>query len=430
MRWVRLHALLERRHVRALFKAGVIVIATVLITWYRRPDQFDHPYVWVEDCAINIKALFEQGRWFVFTPYQSYIGYYAFPSRLLFAAAATLSFRWLPELGAALAVAFQAFTLLAIAFSPTQLRYRTLCALAILLLPIASEVFGVSLYAGWWGSLLALLPLFWRDGPPQRRMVRLVLLLVGGFSSPLIIGLVPLYALRFFWKRERESLIDLLVAAGIAAAQVISLSAETKAFMPALQIAWVEVPLAIQSFFGFFLYWRTDQGNAVVLIAGLALVVFIAVSILSTRRRWGLPIVLLVACLGVEVAMTYIRQGSLASIHPILWGPRYFFFSFATLTWLLLQLAAIGPGWIRNASALFLIVMVLNFLRIPSSHHDAVDWRAHVSRCLVTEGYALPFHYDGRIASMGITNTSVAECRYLVGHSLFDNSLPPANPHP
>src|SRR4029453_5358782 len=76
--------------------------------------------------------------------------------------------------------------------------------------------------AFWWGTLLVLLPLLWRRDGPQYPFVRCGLLVVGGLSSPLIIMLSPLYAIRAVWLRTRGACLDLAVVAVVACVQANS----------------------------------------------------------------------------------------------------------------------------------------------------------------------------------------------------------------
>lgn len=404
---------------------ALLIAATVAITFYRRPDQFLHPYMWVEDVAMNIHDYYAHGWLSLFQPYPSYIGYFAFPARLLFAIAATLSFRWMPELGVTLAVAFQCFVVAAIAFSPTQLRHRFLCALCVLLVPIDAEVFGVSLYSGWWGSLLALLPLVWRDETTRReRAWRLAFLIIGGFSSPLIIALAPVYVVKCYFDRRKNPMIDAVVACVVVAIQVIAISFQTIHLDAAHPLSLSAVRLLVEKFFGYFLYVHpTGELDVIAFAVGLGLLLVVFGVSIAGRRRLGMSYFLLAACFLMEIAVVCARQGTEPVIHPVIAGPRYFFFPYVTLAWLLVQWIDLDYKYLRFIGIGLLCLMVANFWRIPPRHHDAIDWRAHIENCQQIDNYSLPFHFKGKENAMGKAITTTAECRYLVSHSLFDNRI-------
>ena len=176
----------------------------------RRPDQLTAPAVWIEEGTVALPDLVANGWSSLFHPM---MGYLVLPTKIILATAATLSFRWLPEIEYWLTLIFTAGVLVAVAFSPTQLKFRVGCALALLALPMDSETYGTSAYAFWWGSLLVALPLLWRNEGRQYPILRSGLLLLGGLSSPLIIALSPLYALRAVLVRSRAAWSDLVLAA-------------------------------------------------------------------------------------------------------------------------------------------------------------------------------------------------------------------------
>jgi hypothetical protein len=174
--------------------------------------------MWVEDGTVNLPAWIHDGWMSVFQPMA---GYFALPTKVIFAIATKLSFLHQPEIAYGLTVAFSVAVVASIALSPTTLRWPAACATAVLLVPSDAEVFAVPEYAFWWGSLLALPPLFWREDEARPRVgARVAMVLLGGLSSPLIVGLAPLYAARTWRIRSRPNLVVLAAAAAAAAAQL------------------------------------------------------------------------------------------------------------------------------------------------------------------------------------------------------------------
>jgi hypothetical protein len=413
---------------RPAVKLAIIMISTVLITWYRRPDQFTHPYIWVEDGAMNIHAFYQHGWWSIFLPYPSYIGYFAFPTRLIFALAATSSFRWLPEMSFYLTLVFECFVIGAVALCPTKLRYRLLCALSILLIPTDAEVFGVSLYTGWWGSLLCALPLFWREERSLReRWLRLVLVVVGGFSSPIIIAFLPAYGLRFALSRSKQNAFDLVLATIVASAQALSIALHSTG-SSSIEMKLFPLGRVIDVFLGYFVYQPLyDDPGWILRISSVAVLAFIAIALTAHRKIRSEPLsVLLAAFVGV-VIITTVRSHMQLAIHPVTGGPRYFFVPFVLLSWILIQLAAFDMRATRFVSCVILFVAASNMLNIGPRYHAPMDWRWQVDACSNIEGYHLPFHFDGVKEHMGIAITSIGECRYLITQSLFDNVVHPSS---
>ena len=82
------------RH-RVWFVLASIVVLVLVLMIYRRPDQFLHPYIWVEDGTDNLPDYVQAGWLSLFHPL---VGYFILPVKLIFALSATLSFRWFPEI--------------------------------------------------------------------------------------------------------------------------------------------------------------------------------------------------------------------------------------------------------------------------------------------------------------------------------------------
>src|SRR6185295_20135258 len=99
----------------------------------------------------------------------------------------------------------------AVALSPTHLRWPYLCAIAVLTIPVDPEVYGVSLLAFWWAGLLVVLALVW-DADRGAPWLRAGYLVLGGLSAPVMVPLAPLFVLRALLERRRSEFI----AAGLA----------------------------------------------------------------------------------------------------------------------------------------------------------------------------------------------------------------------
>src|SRR5262249_53040358 len=137
-------------------QALFLVLLTVAILFARRPDQFLHPYIWVEDGVINLKAYAERGLASLIEPVQ---GYSNLISKLIDVAAFRLSIEHAPEISLALTVAFTCAVVVAIALSPTHLQCPFLCAIVVLTIPTGPGVFAIPVNALWWAGRLLVLAL-------------------------------------------------------------------------------------------------------------------------------------------------------------------------------------------------------------------------------------------------------------------------------
>lgn len=411
----RLRTILGERTIKAV----LLGVAVVLVLWFRRPDQFAAPYVWVEDGTVNLRDFLEHGWASLWHPIN---GYFSVPIKFVHALSMSLSFRWLPEISLVLTVLFTYAVLAVVAFAPTRLRWPFLCALGVLLIPTDAETFAVSLYVGWWGTLLALIPLVWNQ-ESRHEGLRLGLLALGGLSSPLIVGLAPLYAIRAIALRRRNELIVAVLAAVLAAAQAIAMS--KAAILPSAGMLNVDVAVVIGKFFGYYLIVaETFAKTGGTLYVGLALVAFVAASWWVYRRELGLAFLLLGMALVVAIVFSTARV-SVDAIHPIFGGPRYFFFPYILLSWILLQLASLEHAGTRLVACMLLAASIRNMLDGGRRTHATLDWRAQVEACTSEPTYRIPVHFAGDSNNVWQVEMSGEECRRLVQRSLFDNKVIP-----
>jgi hypothetical protein len=165
---------------RSAAVAGVIVAITLTMLFARRPDQFLHPYIWVEDGFYTLGFVARDGGWTIIEPLN---GYLIVAPKIISYAAYKISLVWAPNIQIMLTSALTCAAVLAIAFSPTHLRWPFVCAVAALLVPIDAEVFAVGAYACWWAGLLLPLALLW-DSDRGREPLRWLYIIGGGLSSP------------------------------------------------------------------------------------------------------------------------------------------------------------------------------------------------------------------------------------------------------
>jgi len=396
---------------------AVIVVSTLFAMILRRPDQWAAPYVWIEEGTIMLPDFIATGWRALFHEVN---GYFLLPTKLIIAISATLSFRWLPEIEYWFTLAFTAGVLAAVAFTPTQLKYRVACALALLALPTDSEVFAMSALAFWWGTVLTVLPLLWRPDAKPHPVLRSSLLVIGGLSSPYIVMLVPLYLLRAALQRSRAAWLDLGVAVLVAGVQAsVAPVTSQSTFATILQTSPV---MFVRKFFGYFVYVPAQYGahEIATLFAGTLLLGVLAVC--AWRYRDVLPSAfywLLAAFLLAAIASS--ARVTLIQLHPALAGPRYFFLPFTFLFWAILQLFAVDDRFPRLVAVATLALVLRNTLDVGQRNADHFDWRAHVAQCLESGTHEFPIGYDGRAVAAWKVTLAGADCRRMVERSWFDN---------
>jgi hypothetical protein len=192
-------------------RAALLVGLTFVVLFLRRPDQFLHPYIWDEDGTIILKAYLAHGLSSITEPVG---GFYVLATKLLTLTSFKLSFVWAPYLAVYLTTAFTCMVIAAIAFSPTHLAAPFLCAVAVLLVPTDAEVFAVSEYGFWWAGLLLIVALLWDTAPARHQWLRLIYIIIGGLSSPIVAITAGLLTIRAALERRASE----YWAAGLAVA--------------------------------------------------------------------------------------------------------------------------------------------------------------------------------------------------------------------
>jgi len=161
-----------------------LIIGTLLVL--RRPYQFLYPAVWVEDGTVLIPEGLEYGFRAIFRPIN---GYLVFVPRIINLLSLQFPLEYYPEVSTFLGASFNIFVFFCVVYSPTILKWKTLCAIAVFLIPVNSEVYVLPSYTFWLASVLLILALLWDPSTEKgNRLIsslRAFFLILGGLSSPL-----------------------------------------------------------------------------------------------------------------------------------------------------------------------------------------------------------------------------------------------------
>lgn len=367
--------------------AGMFVVFLCLLA-SRRWAQFTVPQVWDEESWV-IDGFIKHGWLEIFHPIN---GYLLMVPKIMVGAALATSFHEFPAISMALSWSFTALVGVAIAFSPTHLKGRMLCALAVFAVPSDPEVFGITLYTFWWAALLLFLLAVWDERKPAPAL-RLLFLFAGGLSSPVIVALLPVFYFRAYWFRAMRTEKWLAVIATVVAAIqfYFTRTVEAGQFPPLGSIAAHVIP----KFLGSFLVGNLDENRTLAWLAGLAVLALVLICTARARRSPGAWVVLflLVAAIGLSVA-----RMDPAIPHLRLAGPRYFFFPFVATFWAVIQgLHAPQQIQTRILAGAMLALALVN--AVPAwargVPQDDLRWADHVRSAVYFSEYAIPIQFDG-----------------------------------
>jgi hypothetical protein len=399
--------IIRRDYPRSSTVLFFLLALTVAVLFLRRPDQFLAPYIWVEDGRFILREYLEQDWRTILNPLAGYlvvatkiISYLSFKASILYA----------PEVEVVLTVLLTFGVVCAIAFSPTHLRYPALCAMSVLLIPTDAETFAVSLYSFWWAGILYLLAVIW-DEERGKIWLRYAFIVFGGLSSPLAVTLAPLFILRAAVERRGWGAAAIaVVVAGLQIEAMIQQRVDAS-------ISTVNVQTAIDALrqlVGNFLF----QGAG--LLGGIFLLALYGGAIARNRRRFGWPFWLLVTVNIVICASVALRLNEhLATINQFIAGPRYFFYPFIVLGWLLIWVAAESNGIVRAITVCIFAVSIVTAGTELSRRHDHISWRDEILKCANSETYKIPLHFIGETKNMWDVEFKGAECREMIRRSLF-----------
>lgn len=387
---------------------SVVVVSTVLIA-LRRPDQVQFPEVWNEDGQFIIPQIIQGGFLAVFDPVN---GYLIIPSRLITWISLLFSFERYPAISTAIGAVMQAFCIAAIAVSPTFLRWRPLCALGLIFLPMDAEVYLLPQYTFWWSTLLLFLGLLWL--PERSPTVRSIFVLVGGFSSPMVVLLTPIFGLRLLYTRAFSTDgIALVIAAMVAAVQIFFIflgdPAQTS---PVSLLSFVH---AIRVFFGS----STIIGDPLLqYVIGATVLAILLSGILAFRGQERVAYFGLMAVLGACVASSLARV-PVEIISPTGGGPRYFFLPFVVISWGLIWLSA--KYRVYSAIVVLLVIMSapVTFQYFQRHQERMVSWSDAVKQCLYA-GANMPVHYTGELIYQHHIPYAKELCQAATRQSILD----------
>ncbi|WP_313954154.1 hypothetical protein [Accumulibacter sp.] len=393
-----------------------------LLLLSRRGAQLFSPQVWDEDGVSvtpggnvgNIPSFLNEGWLSLIDPVN---GYLILVPKLITGISLSLTFYEYPLLSTAISFAFIIIIGLAVAFSPTHLSGKYFCAIAIFFIPSDPEVFGLPLYTFWWASLLLFLLVLW-DENSEHSALRIIFLLLGGLSSPIIFLALPAFYFRLllFWRKRIEWTIAISGTA-IAFVQLYYVLSASAGSPPSLDAIALGV---IPTFFGGALAFNFTANKYILWICGFFLLSLFLTALLNNKRNiffWLLFYLLL-----GSVALSIARVDP-SILHPRFAGPRYFYFPFVLIYWFLIQIVFIKRSiFLGSLSTAVVVLMALNSLPAWSRSHDDLKWKAHVESCQLFEHYRLPIQFDGNKSSAWSLDMNGALCKSLLTADIFYRS--------
>jgi hypothetical protein len=403
-------------------RVGLAALVGFMLLLARAWPRARWPDVWGEDGTEFLRGYFEHGAAFVLEPVA---GYLIIVPKLITLAAVRVGLSVYPEVSIALAWIATVAIACIVATATVLLRGGLLLAVACLLVPSDTEVFGLPLYVLWWTAIPLFLLVLW-DPADSGWRYRAGLLVTGALSSPMGLAVLPLLWLRAWLLPARpiERRLALLATACVGVQLWMLLHSRDAVASGLERLHWSSLVAIPSKFVGAWAIGNLLPASAApfapvaLLGATLALVALVVAGLRADPRNpvtWGL-----VALWGLTVAMSVSRVVA-AVLDPVTAGPRYFFFPFLLASWLLLLQLALGSpaAWIRAASWGVLAIAAANAWPVLTRTHDTLNWRTNVGTCAQFDQHLLPVHRGGSATDVWFLKLSGEQCREALSADLW-----------
>lgn len=389
---------------QALSYPALILLGFILLLLRAWPRLL-YPEVWIEDGTQNLAGFINEG-WINFASPVG--GYLVFIPKLITFLALQISFTTYPLISTLLAWIFILFVFLVIAKAPTYLQGAPWLAISCFLIPSDAECFGLPMYTYWWSALLLFILIFWKEN--QNTIFRAFLLVIASLSSPVCLVTLPLLWLRaLMYKRSNVEKLLALIASVLCLTQlfVMALHSNPSNIHLSSLDQWVPV------FLGSYLVGNL-AGN-LRWVAGIALLALLCLGIYR-NKNWVLGGLIYLWCTSVLMSMYRVDVSILDPIHA---GPRYFFFPYILLSWILIELAYSSVLIVKIASISVLALSIANAVPHLDRRHDRLQWQEHVWQCAQSQTYTFPVHFAGGANNVWFFTLTGKQCARLLERDPF-----------
>lgn len=391
---------------------SLLAILFFILLYFRRGQQLIYPEVWDEDGTYNIVSFIKYGWLNLFEPVA---GYLITIPKLITNISMSISFLYYPEISTYITWFFTIFVALSVVYSPTHLRYPLFASILIFFIPTDAENFGLPLYTFWFSAILLFLVALWKKN--EKQYIKNLFLFICGISSPVIVLLVPIQIYRsIVFKEKNEEFVSLFIAVILSVVQIsFILKTGTHSTIPMINFDLIYA--IIIKFFAFY-YMRDVLSEEMFLFPFGILFLSIIVFYWFYNKKdiyFYILLFLLVSSIGLSV----IRVDP-NIIDPVLAGPRYFFFPYILLSWLLLYMINYNKIYTIMISFIILFSILLSMKNF-GRNHDILEWKRHIVSCqFSTDLYQIPIHFNGDKNLSWSIVLKPEVCKELIKNDLFN----------
>jgi hypothetical protein len=374
---------------------SVLALAT-LILFLRRPDQFTNPQLWAEDGIFYVQARVEG----LSALFKELASYYHLAPRLIAALSNALDPAIVPHVFVGSTLLLTLYIVARVLSPRCALPARPVCALAVVLVPDASEVLLNTNNLQWVFALGFVLLLI--SDAPARRISALhdyAAAIIFGLTSPFGLALAPLFLLRAALRRATHDLTLAGLVLTCAAVQVASILRHPQA-PPTDATFSLEAALAfpgIRVFGGLVTPWHAlAPGHPLALTFTIVLLALLGWLALRPGEHRLLRVALSLALLASLASTIYRCWHSMPVLCAPLAATRYVFPPQVLFVWLLLATLRDRHRALRlGALLLLLIIGVNNATRLRIAPMPDKQWSLYASKLRAGEAVTIPINPDG-----------------------------------
>ena len=360
---------------------ALFLLASTLLLLRAWPRLF-YPEVWAEDGTENLYGLINYGFIDVF---RHVGGYLVLIPKLISFIALTISFSYYPLISILLAWAFTILVFFVIVKAPLYLRGQYFLAIACFLIPSDPECFGLPMYTYWWGALLLFVLVFWRED--KGTIFRICILGLASLSSPVCLVTFPLFWVRaVLFKRHSTELWIAIFASLFCAIQLSVMAIYGKPAEFNFSSAYLVIPVFLGSYLIGNLNFNWNW------IFGFMLLIFMIIGFIRNR---SVPLGALYYLCFLGILMSIYRV-DITILNPINAGPRYFFFPYILISWVLIQVLFLDTSFlIKTVAGILLSLSIINAIPHLGRTHDVLHWQDQITNCINSAQHDFPVHYAG-----------------------------------
>lgn len=382
------------------------VVINIMVIYFRQKDHFWNPQFWAEDGTIFFANAYNEGLKSIFEPYNGYLHLY--PRIVAISVEIfNIPYTYAPHFYK-LSWFFVSFIIVYYIFF--QLEYdnikSTALATILFIVPVNNDIIMAICNAHWVLSLIPILIV--STNPIKKNSTRIItnaLLVIVGLSTINIAFMWPLFLLRLYFYRNKDSYIHFIVITFVTFLQgIFFLLTASNRLYPGTSFTVHDYAVVLSKFFFFPLSITNNISSSyrlatlyLFLILVLLILVYIIYSSYINKRFFTLFSVL--ASIFMIGASIYGTKNVNLAISPLGGGGRYFFIPTVAFAWAILGMrrnySIASIKYLLFTYYILFMITFLNSRHSPLNPYIDYRWKEHAKKINTQEEMIIPINPPG-----------------------------------